>query len=244
MEISIAEKGETSRANDQKPISEFTQKKLDIIDEQVTKYLEEAKKLKEKAHRRNASYIYRVLSRLKDIHQWKLVIRVQHDQLEEEIRKCYSEEFDVDGIAFLEMMVVDACFIKEIIEMFAFTLKGVHSSESDLEALAWMVLYFYRDFLLLVNQIHFLVLEEIYALTLENSVEVKSRSRLVRAALGFFKNGMKKSGFTIIFGFIHGNLDQMDTVVLHLLDLVRSSLIPASNIQQRQAGFLVYAPFM
>ncbi|XP_042964552.1 UPF0481 protein At3g47200-like [Carya illinoinensis] len=59
-------------------------------------------------------------------------------QLEEDIRKCYSEEFEVNGIVFLEMMVVDACFIIEIIEIFAFTKEEVDSSESDLGALAWM----------------------------------------------------------------------------------------------------------
>ncbi|XP_042964266.1 UPF0481 protein At3g47200-like isoform X2 [Carya illinoinensis] len=122
-------------------------------------------------------------------------------ELEENITRCYSEEFNVAGIEFLEMMVVDACFIILIIEMFGFMKTGVDSNRSDLGALAWMVPYFY------------------------------SKSKLVRSALRFFKNGMKRSDF------IARDIHQMDRVpILHLLDLVRSSLIP-SNIRQGKKIF-------
>ncbi|KAG2663636.1 hypothetical protein I3760_16G042000 [Carya illinoinensis] len=287
---SISVEGESSRTNDQKPIQEFTQQELKFIDEQVTKYSEEAKKLKEEAHRRNTSCIFRVLPRLKEINGNSLYepnmvsigpyyynlrnekLKMAEDckkkcfgsllaknmdkdkqieiykrclqrigQLEEDIRKCYSEEFEVTGIVFLEMMVVDACFIIEIIEMFGFKKIEVNSSESDLGALAWMVPYFYRDFLLLENQIPFFVLQEIYALTHDISVE-SSRPKLMYAALRFIMNGMKKSGFAIFSGFLHDRLDQLNRwPVLHLLDLVGSSLMP-SNILQGPSFF--DAPFI
>ncbi|KAG2663633.1 hypothetical protein I3760_16G041700 [Carya illinoinensis] len=140
-------------------------------------------------------------------------------------------------------MVVDACFIIEIIEIFAFTKEEVDSSESDLGALAWMVPYFYRDFLLLENQIPFFVLQEIYALTHDNISVKSSISKLTCAALLFFRNGMKKSGFSDLFVCFHDIIfDDLNTVVLHLLDLVRISL--ASNILQGQARFSVDAPFV
>ncbi|KAG6672094.1 hypothetical protein I3842_16G040400 [Carya illinoinensis] len=283
--ISVDE--EYLRANYQTPRREFTQQELNIIDEQVTKYSEEAKKLQEEADRRSTSCIYKVLPRLKKINGnslyepnmvsigpyyynlrnemfkmaedckrkcfGSLLIRNRDQamqintykrclqrirELEVDIRKCYSEEFEVDGIEFLEMMVLDACFIIEIIEMVG-SLGRVDFSES-LAALEWIVPYFYRDFLLLENQIPFFVLEEIYALTRNISVE-ESRRKLKLAALGFFKNGMKRSDS--ILGFIIMNFDQIGTVtVLHLLDLVRSSLIP-SNFPQRKK-FLSDTPFI
>ncbi|KAG6624622.1 UPF0481 protein At3g47200-like [Carya illinoinensis] len=145
-------------------------------------------------------------------------------KLEVKIRKCYSEEFEVAGIEFLEMMVVDACFIIEIIEMFGFG-KKFYNRESDLGALAWMVPYFYRDFLLLENQIPFFVLEEIYALTHNISVK-ESTLTLQVAAVEFFAKGMKR------FYFTRWDNHEMDGVLVsHLLDLVRRSLIP-SNIGQ------------
>ncbi|KAG2663641.1 hypothetical protein I3760_16G042300 [Carya illinoinensis] len=272
--ISISEEEEY----DQKPIREyFTQQELDFIDDQKTKYSEEAKKLQEEADRRSTSCIYRVLPRLKKINGNSLYepnmvsigpyyynlrnekLKMAEDckrkcfgsllaknmdkdkyvdiykrclqrirQLEEDIRKCYSEEFKVTGIVFLEMMVLDACFIIEIIKMFG--SQGLEQDFSEsLAALEWMVPYFYGDFLLLENQIPFFVLEEIYALT-HNITPKRITSYLVYAALRFFENGMKRSHFN--FRFIGRNILQADGVpVLHLLDLVRGSLIP-SNIRQ------------
>ncbi|XP_042964548.1 UPF0481 protein At3g47200-like [Carya illinoinensis] len=149
-------------------------------------------------------------------------------QLEEDIRKCYSEEFEVTGIVFLEMMVVDACFILEIIEMFASTKTEVDYSESDLGALAWMIPFF--------------VLQEIYALTHDISVEGSRSHDLIITALRFFKNGMKKSGFAIIFGFLNNFLDLNKGAVLHLLDWIRISLMPSNILDQ--APFSVDAPFI
>ncbi|KAF5444912.1 hypothetical protein F2P56_034004 [Juglans regia] len=278
---------EYRRANYQPPIREFTQQELDIIDEQVTKYSEEAQKLREETDRRSTSCIYKVLPRLKKINGNSLYepnmvsigpyyynlrnekFKMAEDckrkclgsllvkdrdpdmqrntykrclqkisELEVKIRKCYSEEFEVAGIVFLEMMVLDACFIIKIIEMVG-SLRRVDFSES-LAALEWMVPYFYRDFLLLENQIPFFVLEEIYALTHNIAVET-SRSGLMVAALRFFQNGMKRSDS--ILRFIITNLDKIGTVtVLHLLDLVRSSLIP-SNIRQGNR-FRLDTPFI
>ncbi|XP_042964559.1 UPF0481 protein At3g47200-like [Carya illinoinensis] len=128
-------------------------------------------------------------------------------KLEEKIRKCYSEEVDVAGIEFLEMMVVDACFIIEIIEMVRFTKKRANYRKSDLGALAWMVPYFYRDFLLLENQIPFFVLEEIYALTHNISVK-ESTIPLQFAALRFFNYGMKR------FYFMTRDKHEMDGVLV------------------------------
>ncbi|KAG6672081.1 hypothetical protein I3842_16G039500 [Carya illinoinensis] len=157
-------------------------------------------------------------------------------KLEEKIRKCYSEEFEVAGIEFLQMMVVDACFIIEIIEIFRFMNIDVKYRESDLGAFAWMVPYFYRDFLLLENQIPFFVLEEIYALIHNIPVE-ESTIPLRLDALRFFKNGMKG------YFFIRRDIPAMDGVpVSHLLDLVRRSLIPF-NIGPRRVGF-VRSPFI
>ncbi|KAG2663632.1 hypothetical protein I3760_16G041600 [Carya illinoinensis] len=156
-------------------------------------------------------------------------------ELEKKIRNCYSEEFEVAGIEFLEMMVVDACFIIEIIEMFGLGTKFDYS-KSYLGALAWMVPYFYRDFLLLENQIPFFVLEEIYALTHNISVD-ESRSKLLSSAWSFFKYGMKRCYF------MPRDIHKMDVVpVLHLLDLVRRSLIP-SNIEHGTIGFME-SPFI
>ncbi|KAG6624625.1 UPF0481 protein At3g47200-like [Carya illinoinensis] len=151
-------------------------------------------------------------------------------ELEVDIRKCYSEEFEVAGIDFIEMMIVDACFIIEIIDMFG-PRKEVDSSES-LAALGWMVPYFYRDFLLLENQIPFFVLQEIYQITRDPRVNPDhgiDRRNLIYAALEFFKNGMKRFDLDI-FRFTSMNATENDPP-FHLLDLVPGSLTPFDKQQ-------------
>ncbi|XP_035541987.1 UPF0481 protein At3g47200-like [Juglans regia] len=279
--ISSSHQGESSTSsNYQKPLPEFTKEELGLmINKQVTKYSEEAKKLQQEADLGSTSCIYRVLPRLKEINgnsyepnvvsigpyyynlrdeKFKMaedykrkcfgsmLVRAEQQviqfqiyeeclriisNLEVRIRKCYSEEFEVAGIEFLEMMIVDACFIIEIIDMFG-PNKEVDSSES-LAALAWMVPYFYRDFLLLENQIPFFVLDRIHAVT-RTIHEGSSHScflDLTYAALEFFKNGMKRLDLDIsdITSMNVGETNQC----LHLLDLVRSSLMPFYYKRQR-----------
>ncbi|KAG6672089.1 hypothetical protein I3842_16G039900 [Carya illinoinensis] len=188
---SISVEGESSRTNDQKPIREFTQQELKFIEEQVTKHSEEAKNLKEEAHRRNTSCIYRVLPRLKEING----------------NSFYEPNMVSIGPYYYNLHCKRKCFGSLLaknmdkdkqIDIYKRCLQRIDQLEEDIskcyseDALAWMVPYFYRDFLLLENQIPFFVLQEIYALTQTISVE-SSRSKLIRAALLFFRNGMKKS---------------------------------------------------
>ncbi|KAG6672087.1 hypothetical protein I3842_16G039700 [Carya illinoinensis] len=120
-------------------------------------------------------------------------------ELEEKIRNCYSEEFEVSGIEFLEMTVLDACFIIDTIVM---------RRSIIIAARAWVVPYCYRDFLLLENQIPFFVLEEIFALTHNISFE-ESRSKLVSPLLDLVRTSLNPSnirqGIKSIFKttFIH-----------------------------------------
>ncbi|KAG6624626.1 UPF0481 protein At3g47200-like [Carya illinoinensis] len=163
-------------------------------------------------------------------------------ELEEEIRKCYSEEFEVAGTEFIEMMVVDACFIIEIIEMFGYG-REVNFGES-LAALGWMVPYFHRDFLLLENQIPFFVLVEICKLTRNNIPAGHHRSYVIYPALQFFMNGMKRFD-SDIFDFILKSAKTMDhSPPLHLLDLVRRCLIRPVATRMGELESSVKTPFI
>ncbi|KAG6625104.1 UPF0481 protein At3g47200-like [Carya illinoinensis] len=169
-------------------------------------------------------------------------------QHEGKIRKCYSEDFQVNGIEFLETMVLDACFIIGIIEMFG-NLKTEADFSESLAALEWMVPYFYRDFLLLENQIPLFVLTEIYALIHKIPVW-RSTSKLMVSALGFFKNGMiiSDSIFNSMerYILIHDekimDLKHRVLPVLHLLDLVSFSLTMPLNIPQGPRPSLFVKP--
>ncbi|CAI0408078.1 unnamed protein product [Linum tenue] len=80
--------------------------------------------------------------------------------LESQIRASYSEQIDLDRDEFLELMVLDGCFVVELFRKVA----GVVEFEphDPIVAMSWIMPFFYRDFLRLENQIPFSVLESLF----------------------------------------------------------------------------------
>ncbi|KAF8031374.1 hypothetical protein BT93_D0539 [Corymbia citriodora subsp. variegata] len=95
-------------------------------------------------------------------------IKTAMRKLEPDVRSCYSEEFDdISFDEFVEMMVLDGCFIVELMRLY-------HKSNQDEEgqfvedpifATRWMLPNITRDLLMLENQLPMFVLQEIYNLT-------------------------------------------------------------------------------
>ncbi|XP_015901943.1 UPF0481 protein At3g47200 [Ziziphus jujuba] len=135
--------------------------------------------------------------------------------LEVEARECYSQTIHLTTHEFLEMMVLDGCFI---IELFRKAAKIVRFEPDDpLVTMAWIIPFFYRDFLRLENQIPFFILERLYELTKLPGDE-ESKTSLSLLALQFFNNAMQRPEKVIEK---HRNIKGK-----HLLDLVRTSFIP------------------
>ena len=134
--------------------------------------------------------------------------------LEKEARECYSETIHLSPDEFLEMMVVDGCFILELFRKV--NNPKLFEPDDPIVTMAWIIAFFYRDFLRLENQIPFFVLERLFEVTKMPNEE--SGPSLSLLALRFFNN------------IIHRREDiiesHKDLKGLHLLDLVRSSFIP------------------
>uniref|UniRef100_A0A1J3JHG9 UPF0481 protein n=1 Tax=Noccaea caerulescens TaxID=107243 RepID=A0A1J3JHG9_NOCCA len=138
--------------------------------------------------------------------------------LEEEARECYSESIDMDSDEFNEMMVLDGCFVLELFRKVSRLVP--FEPEDPLVTMAWVLPFFYRDFLRLENQIPFFVLEALFDLTRGDN-EKESNASLPSLAFAFFNNTMHRTS---------EDLSRFkDLRAKHLLDLVRSSLIPASE---------------
>ncbi|GMY25134.1 UPF0481 protein At3g47200-like [Fagus crenata] len=136
--------------------------------------------------------------------------------VEIEARECYSETIHLSHDEFLEMMVVDGCFI---LELFRKVDSNRIEPDDPLFTMAWISPFFYRDFLRLENQIPFFILERLFEVTkLPEEVSGPSLSLL---ALRFFKDAVQRRDDIIE--------SQFDLKGLHLLDLVRLSFIPPEN---------------
>lgn len=134
--------------------------------------------------------------------------------LESEARECYSETIHLDSHDFIEMMVLDGCFI---VELFRKVAKLVPFEPDDpLVTMAWILPFFYRDFLKLENQIPFFILNQLFEIT--KLPGEKSTLTLSTLALVFFNNSLQRPDEAI-----------SSAKGKHLLDLVRSSFIPGEE---------------
>ncbi|XP_042519310.1 UPF0481 protein At3g47200-like [Macadamia integrifolia] len=136
-------------------------------------------------------------------------------QLEERARECYAEhlmEFDTDE--FVEMMLVDGCFI---LELFRKKVNGIERQRDDpISNTPWMDSYLRVDLMLLENQIPWFVLECLFNLTVPSGEMNPSFAEL---ALGFFDTMMPMT-------VPAKSSSRFETK--HLLDLLWNSIISAS----------------
>ncbi|KAJ1418860.1 hypothetical protein SESBI_15459 [Sesbania bispinosa] len=134
--------------------------------------------------------------------------------LESEARECYSETINLDSHEFIEMMVLDGCFIIELFRKVANLVP--FETDDPLVTMAWILPFFYRDFLKLENQIPFFILQRLFELS--KLPDEKSTLTLSSLAVEFFNNSSLVLSATATE--MKGN---------HLLDLIRSSLIPKTE---------------
>lgn len=140
--------------------------------------------------------------------------------LESQARECYSEKVSLNSHEFIEMMVLDGCFI---LELFRKVGRLVPFEPDDpLVTMSWILPFFYRDFLKLENQIPYFILERLYQIS--KFPQDESAPTLSTLALGFFNNITQRPDKVIArFPNLRGK---------HLLDLVRSSYL--TNLEREQ----------
>ncbi|KAH0983457.1 hypothetical protein GBA52_010634 [Prunus armeniaca] len=133
--------------------------------------------------------------------------------MEQDCRDCYEENIDLTSDEFVEMMVVDGCFIIELFRKFS-PLVPIEDDDPVFHR-PWMHPILINDLLLLENQLPWKVIDCLFNLTREsNAPENYSLSEL---ALKYFE------GYTL------GMRQQVDEALKdkHLLDLVKNSLLPS-----------------
>ncbi|XP_062175755.1 UPF0481 protein At3g47200-like [Alnus glutinosa] len=131
-------------------------------------------------------------------------------RIEQECRACYAEEILVPKKDFIEMLVVDGCFILELYR------KGLGQLQPDIEdpvfCMPWMYWRLADDVMLLENQLPWCVLDCLFYLT-KSHVEETSLPNLVLSSNGFIWP-------------LSDNLKHD-----HILDCLRNSAIGTSTVK-------------
>ncbi|KAH9681100.1 DUF862 domain-containing protein [Citrus sinensis] len=83
--------------------------------------------------------------------------------LEERARKCYERSTSANRDEFVQMMLLDGCFIVEAIRKFR--LKHLRGDDDPNFKLGWMLPSIARDMILLENQLPFFVIWKLFIMT-------------------------------------------------------------------------------
>ncbi|XP_042952336.1 UPF0481 protein At3g47200-like [Carya illinoinensis] len=101
------------------------------------------------------------------------------DRIEQDCRKYYAEEVDLSIKEFIEMMVIDGCFILEFLYRYQQKREGIHVREDDpVFKTSWMPRKIIADLLLLENQLPWCVLDCLFNLMPSLKTTEKGCSRL------------------------------------------------------------------
>lgn len=147
--------------------------------------------------------------------------------LENEARECYSETIQLDSHEFIEMMVLDGCFI---IELFRKVGKLVPFEHGDpLITMAWILPFFYRDFLKLENQIPLFILQRLFEISqLPGETTALTTPTLSFLAMEFFNYSLQRPDEVI------NTTSSSLCSANHLLDLVRSSFVVVEETEKNR----------
>ncbi|KAH7518836.1 hypothetical protein FEM48_Zijuj09G0213600 [Ziziphus jujuba var. spinosa] len=155
-------------------------------------------------------YLRTLLSRL-NISMLGLVKGIK--EFEKRARDCYQEPIDLDQNEFIEMLIIDGCFLVELFRKE--TISELRSMDDPIFNMACMHQFLYHDLLLLENQLPWFVLQYLFNLTMENDQRTLSLTELV---LKFFQACFPLTNHS-------KSSPRLDLENLHIVDLIRNVLI-------------------
>ncbi|BAT77058.1 hypothetical protein VIGAN_01514100 [Vigna angularis var. angularis] len=135
--------------------------------------------------------------------------------LEKPARNFYAEELNLRSNQFIEMMLVDGCFIIELLLKYA--LKGIRRSGDPIFVTPGLLNKVRCDLILLENQIPFLILQRLFQIVL---VQVQHDQTLTLSELTFRFFRKQLPGDR---EFVNEMFSQEG---YHLLDLIRQCYLP------------------
>ncbi|KAG2688031.1 hypothetical protein I3760_09G075000 [Carya illinoinensis] len=152
-------------------------------------------------------------------------------KLEEEARICYGEEIKLGSEEFVETMVIDGCFVVELLrEAWQHQLRG-HPIPFIKR---WMLPALRRDLIMLENQLPFFVLNKLFEMTSSTPAELPPS--LQQLALHFF-NPLLQRGLEAPPPK-SSTATEVVFEARHLLDLFRSSTLPIELARGKQPNMI------
>ncbi|XP_052188575.1 UPF0481 protein At3g47200-like [Diospyros lotus] len=146
------------------------------------------------------------------------------EEYEEQARSYYSETIGICKEKFVEMMILDGCFILQLFRQ----LKQPDSKDNLDIIKRWMIPFLRRDLIMLENQLPLVVLEKLHNLTKSKTTADEDES-LKELALHFFRPLIEpRNEKPIEQSILRYWLDHFSSSILHTIDSFKS---PIQSVQ-------------
>ncbi|PON95330.1 hypothetical protein TorRG33x02_088520 [Trema orientale] len=146
--------------------------------------------------------------------------------VQKDAREYYAGPIDMKADEFVEMLVLDGCFLVELFRKKAD--ENLRDNHNDpIFSMSCMLQFLYHDLILLENQIPWLVLDILFDMTKTTSINEKP---LVQLAIEFFGNLFTPRPPTV--QCIRSIISHQSK---HILDLLRNSLVLNSSIKDQRS---------
>ncbi|KAL5578453.1 hypothetical protein UlMin_020152 [Ulmus minor] len=155
------------------------------------------------------------------------------EKLEDQARNCYSENVQLGRDEFVKMLLIDGCFLVEILR--ETTNPRLKLGSGIIKR--WMVPQIQRDLIMLENQLPLFILQELFQLTRNissqenqsDAISFRHPQTLQRLAVDFFSPLVQGSSNTYSTCLRKNSIKGE-----HFLDLLRNSILPTGNRLSRQ----------
>ncbi|KAM5553017.1 UPF0481 protein [Rosa sericea] len=161
----------------------------------------------------------------------KLSDQKNEGEFEKRASDFYAEPLDhISSEDFIGMMIVDGCFL---IQLFRKCVDPkLRASDDPVFNMDCMFHFLCHDILLLENQLPWFVIHSLYSLIIETYPNQASLSFLILEAFSMLPS--LKQGYSSYSKYFSRNNCHCDADYLHILDLIRSSIVvPLRTIEER-----------
>ncbi|XP_044464775.1 UPF0481 protein At3g47200-like [Mangifera indica] len=173
-------------------------------------------------------YLKEFLERIHDLSVKDLCHLIRRN--EDKLRSCYAETIECDSDAFVEIILVDAVFIVELLLRYSF--KDLRKTEDHIFERPYLIQDIWYDMWLLENQIPFFILEEILNLQKVSdaiSAKLQKQPRFIELTYEYFKS------LEAVNGKLEKFKDATNGVkVKHFTDFLRICHLPSAEQREKQ----------
>jgi hypothetical protein len=169
-----------------------------------------------------ATYLQGLLSRFSETKLGDIIKSIK--TVEKEARACYAEPISYSSDEFVKILVIDGCFLIELFRKF--DCEQLKQKDDPVVTMACISSFLSHDLALLENQVPWIVLEQLFNVTLGHH-EIHKKKPLIQLVMEYFDH--------IFLSFLPPLTVDSNQDIKHILDLLRKGLVSSIGEDQKES---------